>query len=239
MSGRFVIGNDYQIERVYRTREQARKSYDRISRWYDYVEGSWEKKLRVAGLAQLAAAPGEKILEPGFGTGHSLKAIAGAVGEEGRVYGVDISPRMLQIAQSHLDESGLASRAELQNADATSLPFRDEIMDAVFMSFTLELFDTPEIPVVLGECMRVLRPGGRVCIVALSKSGPSRTMKSMYEWGHRKFPALLDCRPIFAGHSLEAAGFTLQVSILKTIWGLPVEIVEAHKNNSNNGGEKE
>jgi demethylmenaquinone methyltransferase/2-methoxy-6-polyprenyl-1,4-benzoquinol methylase len=230
-----VDSQDYRIERVYRTREQARRSYDRISRWYDLVEGSWEKKLRIAGLVQLAAAPGERILEPGFGTGHSLQAIAAAVGENGRVFGIDLSPEMLRIAQSRLSEAGFASRAELTNGDASALPYEDGVMDAVFMSFTLELFDTPEIPDVLGECKRVLRPGGRICIVALSREGPPRVMKRMYEWGHRRYPALLDCRPIYAGHALEASGFKVQSSNLKSFWGLPVETVLARKNDITEG----
>jgi demethylmenaquinone methyltransferase/2-methoxy-6-polyprenyl-1,4-benzoquinol methylase len=228
-------GNDYEVARVHRTREQARRSYDRISGWYDIVEGSWEKRLRVAGLAQLAAVPGERILEVGFGTGHSLQAIARVVGENGKAYGIDLSPKMLRLAQSRLIKAGIASRVELSIGDATALLYKADTMDAVFMSFTLELFDTPEIPVVLDECMRVLTPGGRICIVALSKAGPPRVMKRLYEWGHNKYPALLDCRPIYAGHSLEVAGFTIQNSILSTFWGLPVETVLAQKPKNNEG----
>ncbi|RJQ46434.1 MAG: methyltransferase domain-containing protein [Gaiellales bacterium] len=183
----------------------------------------------------LAPLPGEQVLEPGFGTGHSLEAIAAAVGEEGRVFGIELSPRMLGLAQERLEREGLALRAELSLGDAASLPFRDSKVDAVFMSFTLELFDTPEIPRVLGECRRVLRPGGRVCVVALSKAGPPRLMERLYEWGHLKWPALLDCRPIYVGHSLREAAFKVRESRLSTIWGLPVETVLAFKQETSKG----
>lgn len=222
-----MSSDGYEVARVQRTREEARRSYDRISSWYDLVEGSWEKKLRRGGLELLAPAPGEAILEIGFGTGHALEAIAAAVGESGRAYGIDIAPEMLRLAQGRLIESGLASRAELTNGDALDLPYDDDMMDAVFMSFTLELFDTPEIPEVLSECRRVLRPGGRTCVVSLSRAGPQSRMKQLYEWGHRKLPALLDCRPIYAGHFLEEAGFNISKSMMSSIWGLPVETVLA------------
>jgi ubiquinone/menaquinone biosynthesis C-methylase UbiE len=190
-----------EISRVARSKEDARNFYDRISRWYDAIEGIWTRKSTDAGLQKLGAAEGERVLEIGFGTGHSVLALARSVGESGKVYGIDISPRMQESTLARVARSGHAERVELVLGDAAHLPFEEEFFDAVFMSFVLELFDTPDIPKVLSECSRVLKKGGRICVVSLSRSGGTKPMRGLYEWGHRKFPRLLDCRPIFLSRS--------------------------------------
>jgi demethylmenaquinone methyltransferase/2-methoxy-6-polyprenyl-1,4-benzoquinol methylase len=218
-----------EISRVTRSKDEARDIYDRISKWYDLLEGVWEKKSRSAALAKLAVKDGEKVLEIGFGTGHSIVALARSVGEHGSVCGIDIAPRMLDIARKRVKESGLAKRIELALGDATILPYETHSFDAVFMSFTLELFNTPEIPLVLSECRRVLQKCGRICVVSLSKTGGPSRMRDLYEWGHKRFPRLLDCRPIFVRKALEDAGFRCpDVDTTEVFW-MPVEIVLAIK----------
>ncbi len=223
-------GGDNKISRVPRSKEDARKFYDGISRWYDAIEGLWTTKSKDAGLRKLGAVEGERVLEIGFGTGHALTALARSVGELGKVYGIDISPRMLDMAFSMLVRSGYEKRVELALGDAAHLPYATEFFDAVFMSFVLELFDSPEIPKVLSECRRVLKEGGRICVVSLSKSGRKSVMRNVYEWGHSKLPRLLDCRPIFPKTAIENAGFRVLDSAGTSILGIPVEIVLAEKN---------
>jgi ubiquinone/menaquinone biosynthesis C-methylase UbiE len=216
-----------EISRVRRSKAEAQETYDRISRWYDLLEGIWEKKARDVGLQKLDVKEGEIVLEVGFGTGHGIRALAQAVGESGRVYGIDLSHRMVHITQARVNEVGLSERVKLMRGDAEYLPFEAECFDAIFMSFTLELFDTPEIPKVLSECHRVLRSGGRICVVSLSKLGGSNWMKELYEWGHRRFPKFLDCRPIYVQTALIDAGFQILDATSMSLFGLPVEIVLA------------
>ena len=74
-----------EISRVWRSKDQARNAYDRLSRWYDLLAGWSERPARETGLGLLAAKPGETVLEIGFGTGTSLVKLAEAVGAGGRV----------------------------------------------------------------------------------------------------------------------------------------------------------
>jgi ubiquinone/menaquinone biosynthesis C-methylase UbiE len=217
------------IGRVTRSKAQARVTYDRISRWYDLLEGVWEKKSRESARRRLEVKAGEKVLEIGFGPGHDLIALAQLVGENGKVFGVDLSPKMLQIAQARLKDRGLTDHVDLRLGDAVQLPIETGSLDAVFIGFTLELFDTSEIPQVLNECCRVLRPGGRIDVVSLSKAGGASRMRDLYEWGHEHFPNLLDCRPIYVKKALRAAGFQILDSVQTSLMGLPVENVLAIK----------
>ena len=222
-------GTGTEISRVKRSKAEAKETYDKMSRWYDVLAGSSEQEFVQLGLEKLAAARGEVILEIGFGTGHALVALAQAVGDSGRVYGIDISEGMLRVAQEKLNAAGLAERAELRLGDAAQMPFEDSRFDGVFMSFTLDLFDTPEISVVLAETRRVLRSGGRLGVVAMSKKGNHGLMLRLYEWVHEKLPQYIDCRPIFAQKALKEAGLQVINSELQSMWGLPVEIVTARK----------
>jgi ubiquinone/menaquinone biosynthesis C-methylase UbiE len=139
------------------------------------------------------------------------------------VYGIDISEGMYNITRSKVEKAGLSDRVELMCGDASTLPVEADLFDAVFMSFTLELFDTPEIPIVLRECYRVLRSDGRICVVALSWK--KKTSVRIYEWFHNKLPKHVDCRPIFVQNMLENAGFQILNVAEMSLWSLPVEIV--------------
>jgi len=206
-----------EMERVLRSKKQARKSYNAMSRWYDLFTGS-EKRFTDIGIQLLNVQPNESVLEIGSGTGYALAAFA----DYGRnVFAVDLSEKMLKIAhrKTHNRNVGLCL------ADGLFLPFSTEQFNNVFISFTLELFDTPEIPQVLHEIHRMLKNNGRLSVVSLAKQETPAIR--VYEWFHRRMPTFVDCRPIYLQPILKAAGFQIEKSIVKTMWGLPVEIVIA------------
>ena len=209
---------------VLQSKDETRAYYTKIAKVYDFLSEKSEQPMRDAGLARLAAAPGERILEIGFGTGHTLATLARAVGPEGRVCGLDISENMLAMTEQLLETEGLADRADVRCGDAEHLPYEDGSLDGLLMIFTLELFDTPIIPRVLAECRRVLRSGGRIVVVGISKEGPRSMMVKVFEWTHRHFPNLMDCRPIYIRRALESAGFRIEDAAIEHMW-VPVEIV--------------
>jgi len=217
------------ISRVHRSKEEAKKYYDHISGYYDWLGGIFERRPARRALDYLKIQSSEIVLEIGFGTGYCLQRIAMAVGNSGKAYGIDISKGMVQRTRERLNKSSLLDRVELYLGDAAILPFDDETFDAILISFTLELFDNPEISAVLGEARRVLKPGGRLGVVSLSKTNVDSALVRIYEWIHSKWPQYVDCRPIYLDESVQKAGYKMIIRETARLLLLPIEIVIAIK----------
>ena len=194
-----------------------------MSRLYDLFAGS-ERRFTATGIQMLDVDSDESILEIGCGTGHAIAELADKI-ENGMIIAIDISEGMLKVARKRI--RCLKSNVRLCQADGFFLPFSAEQFNAVFLSFTLELFAAPEIPQVLSECDRVLKVDGRIVIIAIAKQETYAVR--IYEWFHRHIPNLIDCRPIIVQTVLKEAGFITKKSTIQTMWGLPVEIIIAKK----------
>jgi len=215
-----------EIKPVLRDKDAARKFYDRISRLYDLFIARLEKKYRRKGLKMLAIEDGDKILEVGFGTGDALVQMAERVGADGKIVGVDISPRMHEIARKKLRARGLEKRVELFCEDGAGFEYQNSYFTGVFICFTLELFTREDMRRIIGNCRQLLKPGGRICLVTISRGRTGPALK-FYEKLHMSMPAVFDCRPIYPHELLLEGGFAITASEEMSMWGLPVEIVLA------------
>jgi demethylmenaquinone methyltransferase/2-methoxy-6-polyprenyl-1,4-benzoquinol methylase len=208
--------------------ESNRHFYDRIANAYDLIADDNERAARRSGVKALDLKAGEAVLELGFGTGNEVLDLAALVGAGGKVAGIDISAGMLTVSNRKLAGAAPKAPVDLRVGDARSLPFGDGEFDAVYTSFTLELFPAEDIPVVLAEAKRVLKPGGRLGVVSMATVRPGHhtsLLERSYVWMHRHFPHLVDCRPIDTERVVSAAGFRITSAQDLEIWTMPVRVV--------------
>jgi len=135
----------------------AARYYNRVGQMLDLGSGPWYRRqaLRRAGLR-----PGMRLLDVATGTGLVAHGAADILGEPAGVIGVDPSRGMLREARKALAGPLVQGRAE-------ALPFRDGLFDMLSMGFALR--HVPDLEAAFGEYRRVLRPGGRLLLLEVSR----------------------------------------------------------------------
>jgi demethylmenaquinone methyltransferase/2-methoxy-6-polyprenyl-1,4-benzoquinol methylase len=155
--------------------------FDRISPVYDAMNRTMtvglDQRWRRAAVAAVVQ-PGDRVLDACCGTG-DLAVAAQEVG--GTVTGLDFSERMLERARR---KSG---QVEWVQGDALALPFSDGSFDAATVGFGIRNLD--ELEGGLVELRRVLRPGGRLAILEITK--PSGLLAPFYRLWFDGFVPLL------------------------------------------------
>lgn len=167
---------------------------------------------REAVLAALDPRPGERVLDLGVGPGLLAAAIAGRVGADGAVSGVDVSDDMLALAAGRALPPGAAA-LDLSRQGVADLAFADGAFDAAVCTQVYEYVE--DMPRALDEARRVLRPGGRVVILGTDwdsivwRSGDdARMARVLAAWDahlvHRDLPRRLPELLRGAGYSVDA-----------------------------------
>jgi ubiquinone/menaquinone biosynthesis C-methylase UbiE len=139
------------------------------SEYFQQVAGSWDqisagyfgKPVRDAAIAKAYLRSEMHVADIGAGTGFVAAGLAPLVR---RVYVVDGSEAMIEVAKKNLAEF---NNVEYHTADGSSLPFEDEMLDAVFAN--MYLHHTPDPLAAIREMVRVLRPGGRLVITDMDE----------------------------------------------------------------------
>ena len=131
--------------------------YDRVERVLALGSGRWYRRraLKRGGLSS-----GARVLDVAMGTGLVAREAATLVGSASLVLGVDPSMGMLCEARRTLNVSAVLGAGE-------ALPVADASFDFISMGYALR--HLPDLGGTFAEFRRVLRPGGRVCILEITR----------------------------------------------------------------------
>jgi demethylmenaquinone methyltransferase/2-methoxy-6-polyprenyl-1,4-benzoquinol methylase len=146
--------------------------FDAIASRYDLlnrilsggVDRRWRR--RTVDALQLPADQPARVLDVATGTGDLAIAIARRH-PLASVVGVDPSENMLAVGRTKLEKAGLADRVTLAAGDAEQLDYPDASFDGATIAFGIR--NVPDRARGLAEMARVVRPGGRVCVLELSE----------------------------------------------------------------------
>jgi demethylmenaquinone methyltransferase/2-methoxy-6-polyprenyl-1,4-benzoquinol methylase len=169
---------------------EVRGMFDRIAGVYDLMNSAMTAGLhhqwRERAVDRAEVGPGSDALDICCGTGDLALELRRRIGPDGRVVGSDFSEPMLELARRKSGEEGLP--VEFGWADALDLPYGDGSFDAVTIGFGAR--NLADLPKGLSEMARVLRPGGRLVILEITR--PQREpLASFYSlWFDRLVPVI-------------------------------------------------
>jgi len=156
------------IDRLF---DETAQHYDWICRVMSF--GSGEMYRRQA-LERAGARPGMRVLDVATGTGGVARGAVTVTGEKGLVVGLDPSRGMLEQCR----RNGVAS--PLVEGRGEILPFAERQFDLVSMGYALR--HVPDLSLAFQEYLRVLKPGGRVLILEITRprSALGRALLALY-----------------------------------------------------------
>ncbi|MCR8642295.1 demethylmenaquinone methyltransferase [Paenibacillus sp. N1-5-1-14] len=164
--------------------ESIAPKYDMMN---DILSFRRHKAWRKFTMKKMDVQPGQTAIDLCCGTCDWTVSLAQASGT-GKIVGLDFSEKMLEVGKQKVFTSGLDRQVELVQGNAMALPFEDNSFDYATIGFGLR--NVPDLEQVLREMKRVVKPGGHVVCLELSK--PTwQPFKSIYYFYFRKILPLL------------------------------------------------
>jgi demethylmenaquinone methyltransferase/2-methoxy-6-polyprenyl-1,4-benzoquinol methylase len=142
----------------------VRRLFDSAAADYDRIEGSmafgWGRWYRREALLRAGLGAGMRVLDVAIGTGLVAREAVRLAGDASKVVGLDPSVGMLGEARRQLGVHGVLGIGE-------QVPFHDDSFDFLSMGYALRHLS--DLAVALREFRRVLRPGGALCMLELTR----------------------------------------------------------------------
>jgi demethylmenaquinone methyltransferase/2-methoxy-6-polyprenyl-1,4-benzoquinol methylase len=200
------VGDGFKIIKTPQYQNKIPELYRHLAWIYDFFTdhepAHHEEAIRVVGFENY-----DSVLEVACGTGRATVEIAKRLKRESRFYAIDLTKEMMERAQKKLQRYDLLDRVAFKVGDAKHLPFHEGMFDVVYNSYMFDLIDTSDMPKIISEFKRVLKPGGTLVLVNMSKDKKKKTLyEVLYERGLLSF-ASGGCRPVFMKPLLEDAQF--------------------------------
>ena len=198
--------------------------YTQTAPIYDLWGSLTETKARQRSLALAQVQDGTSILEVAIGTGLTFQEIIKA-NPNGQNVGVDLTPAMLEKAKARLRKLG-TNNYQAMVGDAYDLKLADAQFDLLMNNYMFDLLPEKDFVTVLREFKRVLKPGGRLVLVNMTKG--DHFYERFWETVYRINPRWLGgCRGVLLSEALQEAGFTHITREMISQFGFPSEIISA------------
>src|SRR6202050_1666693 len=160
-----------------------------LGRWVLRNMNSRHSRVTDWGLSHASIGKADIILDVGCGGGRTVSKLA-AIATQGRVYGIDHSKESVAMAMRTNKQWIDIARVEVREASVSRLPFSDGVFDVITAVETH--FWWPALPTDLREVLRVLKPGGRLIIIAeVYKGAEAFTSKAVERYSKKTGMALL------------------------------------------------
>jgi ubiquinone/menaquinone biosynthesis C-methylase UbiE len=198
--------------------------YSKMAFFYNIWGTLTESKAREKAIQRASIQDGQAVLEVAVGTGLTFLEILKA-NPNGENVGIDLTPAMLEKARRQAARSG-AVNYKLTTGDAYDLQFPDRHFNLVMNNYMFDLLPEQDFLTVLTEFKRVLKPGGRLVLVNMTRG--ERFYQKFWEGVYKFNPRWLGgCRGVLLRDKLKAAGFQNIEREMISQFGFPSEIISA------------